>query len=122
MRTSAGAHVWWGIVGALAGVGTVGILTIGGPLLGLGLVMALIGLRVPTLRATGWPMVLVGAAIGPGYLAWLNHQGPGTVCTTEGTTLTCTDLWSPWPFVAVAGVLVAVGVYVAVNSSRAAQR
>ena len=52
----------------------------------------------------------VAAAL-PLALAWLNRQGPGTVCA-EGVTgaSACVVQSNPWPYVLVGVVLVAVGV------------
>ena len=43
------------------------------------------------------------------YVAWLNRDGPGTVCTSTATETSCGDEWSPWPFVVVAVVLAGAG-------------
>ena len=47
------------------------------------------------------------------YVAWLNRQGPGTVCTTtRGGGGQCLDEWSPWPWVAAGVALVVLGLVV----------
>lgn len=103
------AWVWWGVVGATTAMGVMSVFTIGLALLAVGLVMALAGLALPSLRNRAGSMVLVGAGAVPLLPAWLNRAGPGTVCTTEGLTQECTQLLSPWPFVVVAILLVAAG-------------
>ena len=65
----------------------------------------------------GWGMagMISGAGLPLLYVAWLNRDGPGTVCTVHGLATECTDEWSPWPFLAVAVVLAVVGVVVFVR-------
>jgi hypothetical protein len=60
----------------------------------------------------GWGMagLISGAAAPLLYVAWLNRGGPGEVCTGDSRAISCTDEWSPWPFLAVAVVLVVAGV------------
>jgi hypothetical protein len=47
-----------------------------------------------------------GAALIPLGIAYLNRGGPGTVCNSTNTS--CTQEWSPWPFLSV-GLLLLVG-------------
>jgi len=44
------------------------------------------------------------------YVAWLNRDGPGTVCTATGSGTDCTDEWSPWPWLVLGLVVVAAGI------------
>ena len=100
--------LWWGSVGALLGFGVAGLASIGVFLLPLALVLLVIALLVPALRTPSTPALLVGLSTAPLFIAWLNRGGPGLVCTTSGTSTSCVDQWSPWPFVAT-GVLLAGG-------------
>ena len=100
--------LWWGLVGALLGFGVAGLASIGVFLLPLALVLLVVALLVPALRRPSTPALLVGLSTAPLFIAWLNRGGPGLVCTTSGTSTSCVDQWSPWPFVAT-GVLLAGG-------------
>ena len=104
--TSAAAYAWWVGVGALIGLGIVGLLTIGIALLAVGALLALVGVLRPGLRG-GAAGTLAGVAAAPLYLAWLSRSGPGRVCSTAGSEVSCVEAWSPWPFVIVAAALVA---------------
>jgi hypothetical protein len=96
------------LVGALAGIGVAGALTVGAVFLALALVLTVVGVLVPRLRNRSALGVVGGLALAPLYIAWLNRGGPGQVCTVSATGTTCLDAWSPWPFVAVGVALVAV--------------
>lgn len=96
---------WWALVGALLGYGVAALLTIGVFLLLAAAVLVVVGLRVPALRGRAALGVVGGLAGAPLLLAWLNRDGPGTVCRTTPTSQTCGEQWSPWPFVVVALVL-----------------
>lgn len=105
-RVPAWAYAWWLVIGALAGFGVASLLTIGVLLLLAAAVLAGTALAVPVLRSRAVVAVPAGVAVVVAYLAWLNRAGPGEVCRTTSTTQQCSDTWSPWPFVAVALVLV----------------
>ena len=51
-------------------------------------------------------LIILGIAVIAGYLGWLNRGGPGDVCTSTASSTSCTSETSPWPFVAVAALLV----------------
>lgn len=97
-------------MGVLAGFGVVSLLTIGAFVLLLAVLMTLIGLVVSRLRGTPVLAAFPGLSVAPGYLAWLNRDGPGTVCgdVVRGSQH-CVDEWSPWPFGAVALMLLGGG-------------
>src|SRR3954454_1378311 len=98
---------WWVLVGALVGAGIAALLTIGVLLLLAAGVLAAIGARTPALRNRSALAMRAGVGLAALYLAWLNRDGPGNVCHTKGTTTTCTDQLTPWPFLAVAVALIA---------------
>ncbi len=101
--------VWllaWAAVGAAICMGFLSILTIGVVLLVLGGAGGVLLLRSAVSR-TGWPGLVVGAALPLLYVAFLNRGGPGTVCTTTALEQRCDQQWSPWPWVG-AAVLLAV--------------
>jgi hypothetical protein len=104
------AYAWWLIVGALLGLGIEALLTIGaGVLLAAG-VLGLLGSRLPALQNRSAAAVPAGVGLAVAYLAWINRGGPGTVCETTSSSMSCTDEVSPWPFVAVAVLLVVTSV------------
>jgi hypothetical protein len=112
-RVPVWSYAWWLVVGALAGMGIAALLSIGLVLLLLAGVLAVIGARTPSLRNRSVLAIPAGVGTAVLYLAWINRDGPGNVCETTGTTTTCTDQVSPWPFVVVAAVLFAVSVILA---------
>ena len=101
-RPPFGAWAWWLLVGALVGVGVVSILTIGIFVLALAGLLAAVGVSVPSLRNESALAATGGLAAPALYLAWINRSGPGDVCSGD----TCTEQYSPWPFVAFAVVFV----------------
>jgi hypothetical protein len=65
----------------------------------------------PVLLAAGPAAVLV-------FLACLNRSGPGEVCTTTKVSEACTQEYSPWPFLAIAILLLAAAVALAFRLAR----
>ncbi len=112
------AFPFWGVVGALVAFGVAGLATIGLFLLALASVLLAVAFAVPALRRPSLPGVLVGLSTAPLYIGWLNRGGPGTVCTTTADSTTCTDQWSPWPFVAVGVLLAGAGAILLVSARR----
>ncbi|GAB7006051.1 hypothetical protein JCM18899A_35240 [Nocardioides sp. AN3] len=96
----------WLVVGTLAGFGVLALLTIGPLLL---LAAGLVGVGCLLLRLVNRSMaaIPIGLAIAILYLALINKDGPGTVCDGHGS---CTEEWSPWPFIAAAALLVVAAV------------
>jgi hypothetical protein len=104
---SVAAFLMWCAVGAGAGLGVLSILTIG-PFV---LLVTLTACGFLLWRQNfGWAMagMISGAGLPLLYVAWSNRHGPGDVCSRTATAISCTDEWSPWPFLA-AGVLLVVG-------------
>ena len=97
----------WALSGAVLalGLGTAFTpwLLLSVPAVGLAL---LLGLRSGTDRRA-WA-ALAGAGWLPLWLAWLNRDGPGDVCTGSVAASTCTTEGSPWPWL-VAGLVMLVG-------------
>jgi hypothetical protein len=110
------AFAWWLVVGAVLGAGFAGILTIGIFLLPLAGVMITAGVLIPRLSNDSQLAAIAGLALPALYMAWLYRRGPGTVCTDRGDT--CEDLYSPWPFVAVAVILVIVSIVLIRGATR----
>jgi hypothetical protein len=101
----------WCLAGVGASLGVLSLLTIG-PFVLL-LTFVLCGFLLWRLAfGAGMAGLLAGASLPVLYVAWLNRDGPGTVCTSTATSSSCGDEWSPWPFVAVAVLMVVAGVVV----------
>ncbi|WP_435769889.1 hypothetical protein [Nocardioides sp. SYSU DS0651] len=96
------------------------VLTVGVFLLPVALVLAGVGAFWQRLRTTSVVAAIGGLAVAPLYLAWLNRDGPGQVCTTAGDVTECSERWSPWPFLVVGVVLLGIAV-VAVARTRGGQ-
>jgi hypothetical protein len=109
---------WWLAVGVLAGIGIAGLLTVGIVFVVAAGVLGAVGVAVPALRSRAVVVVPAGLAVVPAYLAWLNRDGPGSVCETSAGGATCTEEWTPWPFVAAAVLLVVVAVVLALAVRR----
>lgn len=118
MRTADGSensHSWpafvaWSLVGIGYALGLLSIMTIGLPIL-LAAVAGTLALLLSRWARLGVLGLLAGLAVPLLYVAYLNRSGPGQICTTTGDATACLDQWSPWPWVAVALVLlVASGV------------
>jgi hypothetical protein len=111
------AYWLWCLAGAGLCLGVLSILTIG-PFVLL-VTLGLCGWLLWRLDF-GWGMLglLSGAAVPVLYVAWLNRDGPGTVCTSTATETSCGDEWSPWPFVALAVVLAGAGIVTFVRLRR----
>jgi hypothetical protein len=112
-----GAFAWWCVAGVGFAFGVLAVFTIG-PFLLLGtfVLCAVLLWRLDF----GWGMagLLSGAALPVLLVAWTNRHGPGTYCTSDALSTQCTDEWSPWPFVAIAILLVVAGVVIFVRGRR----
>lgn len=109
----AGADVlWfllWNVVGALYALALVSLMTIGIVVLLVAVPATWLVARHPRSRI-GMPGLVGGAALPLFFVAYLNRDGPGTVCTATGTGQRCADEWSPWPWFGVGIALLAGGV------------
>lgn len=115
------AYAWWAVTGAFVGIGVVSLLTVGPFLLPIAALLGVTGILWSPLRNQSTITLVAGLAVAPMLLAWINREGPGTVCTATRNGTTCSDRWSPWPFVFVAVVLLAVSAILAVRT-RGAER
>jgi hypothetical protein len=113
------AFLWWCVAGAGLCLGVVSLLSIGAFVLLATFVLC--GVLLWRLEF-GWGMagLLSGAALPMFFLAWLNREGPGEVCHADGQSISCSDEWSPWPWVVAGVVLVVAGIVVFVRGRRAA--
>jgi len=112
------AYAWWAATGAVLSFGIVGLLTIGAYLLPVGLVLLVVGSLWAPLRNQSAIALVGGLAAAPLFLAWLNQQGPGRICETIEDVTACAERWSPWPFVAVALLLLVGAATAAVRARR----
>jgi hypothetical protein len=112
--------VAWLAIGALYAIGIAGALTIGVFVLPVAIIATIVLAR--NLRSLpGLPGVFAGFSPVLIYIALLNRDGPGNVCSRNARGGgSCTQEWSPWPFLLVAAVLVAVSVFLARRPRRVA--
>lgn len=119
-RTARGARwgwfLGWALAGACGGIGLAAILTVGAALLALAAAAAVFLLRKGPRRA------VVGAVSGVAlplfYLAYLNRGGPGDVCRTVSGGQTCTEEYTPVPFLAAGALLLVAGLVIHVMAGR----
>lgn len=98
----------WMLTGAGFALGILGALSIG-PYVLVITVTATTVLATRTGSKVGLPGLVSGLGPPLFYVAFLNRSGPGTVCTSTGTGQSCVDEWSPWPWLAIAIVLLVSG-------------
>lgn len=99
-----GPFLLWVGVGALFGLGVVGILSIGVFALGGAALLAAFGMAVPGSRSTAMAGIVPGLGIVPLLVGLSNLGGPGELCSADA----CTELLSPWPFL-LPGLTLVVG-------------
>ena len=109
----------WPVVGAALSFGVLALMTIGIFILPF----ALLGLFI-LLKWGGDRRSSVGLISGVGlpllYVAFLNRDGPGTICSPYGNGgQQCMDEWSPWPWFLIGAALVATGIALFVRLRRA---
>ncbi|MER6559265.1 hypothetical protein ABT300_16300 [Streptomyces sp. NPDC001027] len=115
-----GWFVAWLAVGACAGTGLAALLSVGVVLLLVAAVAAGLLLRTSPRNA------IVGLSAGPAvplfYLAYLNRGGPGTVCRTSADGQSCTDEYTPIPFLVGGLVLLCAGFLIFMALHRRSRR
>ena len=67
------------------------------------------------------PAFIAGLGLPLLYVAWLNREGPGTVCNAIRGGHECTDEMSPLPWLAVGAALVICGVAASIATVRRAR-
>lgn len=113
------ARVLWLVGGLLLGLGVASLPSIGLFLIPAGiLVLLLVGIVG---RGRGWPLVLLGLAAPPLWVAWLHRGGPGERCWETPTTRGCEELLNPAPWLA-AGLFLLLLFILALALSRRARR
>ncbi|HVN52309.1 MAG TPA: hypothetical protein VMT43_12790 [Acidimicrobiales bacterium] len=115
---------WYPAWAALGAAGALALLAVFTPLFLLVPVLGLLGLfLVSRPRARGAaPALLCGLALPVLFVAWLNRDGPGEVCTVTPSSSSCVEEGNPWPWVAVATALILAGVAGSIAARRAAAR
>lgn len=96
-------------VGAGFALGLLSILSIGIFVL----VLTASGMAFLATRRTssiGLPGLISGLSLPLFYVAYLNRQGPGTICEYSRGGTNCAERWSPWPWAAAGGVFLLAGV------------
>ncbi|MEU6355284.1 hypothetical protein ABZ896_39250 [Streptomyces sp. NPDC047072] len=122
MRTSSWAWFCaWLLVGALASLGLLTVLSIGVFLLPAALVAAVL-LATRNGSRVGLAGLLSGLGAPLLYVAFLNREGPGNVCTTSASGQSCVDEYSPWGWLAAGVVLLLAGIALGVLLRRGAPR
>jgi hypothetical protein len=107
-RTGMMWFIAWMLVGGGYALGVLSALSIGAYVL-LITVVATIVLATRPGNRVGLPGLGSGLSLPLFYVAYLNRSGPGTICTTTATSQTCSDEWSPWPWLLVGIVLFVSG-------------
>src|SRR4051812_10785706 len=101
---------WLGI-GLLWMFAVVSAMTIGIFVLPFALVATVLAARRPN-AALGAPGLVSGLGLPFLLIAYLNKDGPGNVCrSTGGGGTSCVEEWSPWPWLAIGGALLLLGVF-----------
>jgi hypothetical protein len=109
--------VLWAMVGAGAVASLLTVLTIGIFLLPVTALLAGLLAWRGNRRLAG-PGILAGLGLIPLYVGYLNRGGPGMVCTGTAVAGSCTQEWSPWPWVAAGVALAGAGAIGSVVVSR----
>ena len=121
--TSWGAFVLWALVGGLFLTGLLAVFTIFMfAFWALAIVATVLLARSPATHR-GSPGLISGLGLPPLLVAYLNRQGPGTVCHMSSVGRGCTQEWSPWPWLGAGGGMILAGVVVfAIVNRRARKR
>jgi len=98
----------WMLVGAGCALGVLSALSIGAYVL-LITVVATIVLATRPGNRVGLPGLVSGLSLPLFYIAYLDRLGPGTICTATATSQSCSDEWSPWPWLLIGIVLFVSG-------------
>lgn len=99
---------YWALVGALGALGIAALPSIGIFALLVAALLTILGVALRIDRRT-LSALLIGAAVIPFYIAWLNRDGPGNICIQIENGTSCGEQASPWPFVAAGAVMIALG-------------
>jgi len=98
----------WAAVGAGFAFGVLAALSIGVYVLAVTVAATVLLVRNPR-SGSGVTGIVSGLGLPLLYVAFLNRSGPGTVCTTTLTSQSCTEEWSPWPWLFIGVALIVAG-------------
>jgi hypothetical protein len=103
----------WLLVGGLYALSLLSMLSIGLFILPIA-VLATVLLCRHSEALRGVPGLVAGIALPLFYVAALNRNGPGTICSAidGGRGTMCTDELSPWPWLAAGVMFLALGTFV----------
>ncbi|MFC5907221.1 hypothetical protein [Streptacidiphilus monticola] len=107
----------WYAVGAAALLSLLAILSFGLFLAPVVLVAAVLLARSPRTRHS-FPGAVAGLGLPLLWVAAANAGGPGEACTPTDGGMTCTDQWSPWPWLAAGLLLTAAGIALSATRAR----
>ncbi|HEX7405290.1 MAG TPA: hypothetical protein VF307_05135 [Candidatus Nanopelagicaceae bacterium] len=107
----------WPIIGAALSLSVLGAMTIGIFVLPFA-IAGLLALRKWGGNQKSSVGLISGAGLPVLYVAYLNRQGPGMVCITYKSGGSCTEEWSPWPFLFVGTILFVLGVVLFIRLRR----
>ena len=103
--------VAWSVVGAGSTIVILGALSIG-PLVLPPVIAGTVLLATRRNSDQGLPGILSGFSAPLFYVAYLNRDGPGTICKVIASEGSCTERGNPWRWFAVASILLLAGVAV----------
>jgi hypothetical protein len=109
----------WPVVGAALSFSVLALMTIGIFILPFALLGLFILLKWGGDRRSSFGLIS-GIGLPLLYVAFLNRDGPGTICSSYGNGgQQCMDEWSPWPWFLIGAALVATGIALFVRLRRA---
>ena len=111
----------WVPIGAAWALAVVGAMSIG-VLVAPVAALLTVGLLRLDRRRQGVLGLLSGAGLPFLLVAYLNRSGPGWSCSVDDSTTSCTDQFSPWPWLMIGVALVGAGVVLAERSRRRRER
>jgi hypothetical protein len=125
MKTAVGFTLWT-VEGAGLALGLLTVLTIGVFVLPMAIALgAVLAWRGP--RWLAGPGIVAGLSLPLLYVGYLNRGGPGMVCTGQtplqrvapvAASGSCTQEWSPWPWIGTGLLLIVAGVVLALAAAR----
>jgi hypothetical protein len=115
--TGWGWFLAWFFAGALCALAVLGALTIGIFVLPIAGVL-IVFLATRRHAVDGVAGLISGLGLPVLFVAYLNRDGPGNICTSTATSTTCMEEWSPWPWLLIGVGVIALGVAVFVWSTR----
>jgi len=97
----------WTLLGAGFAFSVLAALTFGIFVVPVVLAFTVLAVRRSSTRSRAG--VVAGLGLPVLWVAWLNRDGPGTICHSTATGQTCGDQYNPLPWVVIGLLLVAAG-------------